>query len=217
MKKVILLFVVSFFGFAQQLKVAEIQILVTGPMEVTDVHPKTGERWMGLFEMPDGYELKETSIKVKYRSNQPTMEVSIKDSIKPMILIRPTERISESKVTTVPSDHRDLKPGNNVILKLGKITYTLIVSGVSEGSGYSNYKIFLVYGKVKQLLVNRARAVSGGLPSIMWCGDLDNDGKLDLLLDLRWDYVVNVPTLFLSSSSEGKIVDRVATCHPLGC
>jgi len=38
-----------------------------------------------------------------------------------------------------------------------------------------------------------------GFPHVVWAGDLDRDGKLDLLLDLTWHYNVSAPTLYLSS------------------
>jgi hypothetical protein len=40
-------------------------------------------------------------------------------------------------------------------------------------------------------------------PSVLWTGDLDRDGALDLLLDLGTGYAESTPTLLLSSARTG--------------
>ena len=53
------------------------------------------------------------------------------------------------------------------------------------------------------------------VPQILWAGDIDRDGKLDLLLDLTDHYNVSIPTLFLSSeAAEDELVAEVAPDVP---
>jgi hypothetical protein len=53
---------------------------------------------------------------------------------------------------------------------------------------------------------------------LIWAGDLDGDGKLDLFMALSDHYNVTEYTLFLSSrGSGGKLVDRVAAFRATGC
>ena len=58
----------------------------------------------------------------------------------------------------------------------------------------------LSYGDtvLAELPVNRLHDSGAGL---LWAGDLDRDGRLDLLLDLSEHYNMSLPTLFLSSAA----------------
>ena len=55
-------------------------------------------------------------------------------------------------------------------------------------------------------------------PSLLFAGDLDHDGKLDLILDTTDHYNVTRPTLFLSGSAgDGEMVRAVASLESVGC
>jgi len=55
-------------------------------------------------------------------------------------------------------------------------------------------------------------------PQVLWAGDLDHDGRLDLYLDLTDHYNVSRPTLFLSSAAApGELVAQVASHVSMGC
>lgn len=55
-------------------------------------------------------------------------------------------------------------------------------------------------------------------PHLRWAGDLDRDGRLDLLIDVSDHYNVSQPTLFLSSqASDGELVHAAAALRSLGC
>lgn len=57
-----------------------------------------------------------------------------------------------------------------------------------------------------------------GWPGVLWAGDLDRDGRLDLFLDLTEHYTATEPTLFLSSAAgAGELVGRVASHMTAGC
>ena len=56
-----------------------------------------------------------------------------------------------------------------------------------------------------------------GLPTLLWAGDLDRDGKLDLLMDLTNHYNASEYTLFLSFISEGdSLLKKVAKFRKVG-
>lgn len=55
-------------------------------------------------------------------------------------------------------------------------------------------------------------------PGLIFAGDLDRDGRLDLILDASDHYNVAEPTLYLSSQArEGDLVHAVASHHSVGC
>ncbi len=48
---------------------------------------------------------------------------------------------------------------------------------------------------------------------LLWAGDLDGDGSLDLLIDTAHKYSYSQPTLFLSSMATGnELLTSVANC-----
>ncbi len=53
--------------------------------------------------------------------------------------------------------------------------------------------------------------------ALLFAGDLDGDGRLDLLLDTSDHYNVRQPTLFLSGEAEGQPVRAVAQHRAVGC
>ncbi len=55
-------------------------------------------------------------------------------------------------------------------------------------------------------------------PHLLFAGDLDRDGRLDLIFDTTDHYNVSQPTLFLSGAAgEGELVRAVAEYHAVGC
>jgi hypothetical protein len=59
---------------------------------------------------------------------------------------------------------------------------------------------------------------SEAVPMILWAGDIDRDGKLDLLLDLTNHYNVSAPAFFLSTAAgDDQLVAEVASLHITGC
>ncbi|WP_133498988.1 hypothetical protein [Cognatilysobacter terrigena] len=55
-------------------------------------------------------------------------------------------------------------------------------------------------------------------PALLFAGDLDHDGRLDLILDMTDHYNASEPTLFLSSGAGPKaLVRRVALQRSTGC
>lgn len=55
-------------------------------------------------------------------------------------------------------------------------------------------------------------------PALVFAGDLDHDGKLDLIFNTTDHYNVSRPTLFLSSQSKpGELLHEVARYESVGC
>lgn len=55
-------------------------------------------------------------------------------------------------------------------------------------------------------------------PHLRWAGDIDRDGRLDLLIDMTDHYNVSAPTLFLSTqAANGELVRAAAELRSVGC
>lgn len=87
--------------------------------------------------------------------------------------------------------------------------------------------VVLVHGAVVQTLfgLTVSRFPDGNVqygddatPALLFAGDLDRDGRLDLVLDITDHYNVSRPVLYLSSKAgAGELVHEVARHESVGC
>lgn len=71
---------------------------------------------------------------------------------------------------------------------------------------------------MKQTVYERKEVADSSFPSLLWAGDLDGDGKLDLIMDTTDNYNVRNVTLFLSTKAKpGKLVEKVVSHESTGC
>ena len=98
---------------------------------------------------------------------------------------------------------------------------------VREGQQQLACEIVFTQGAHRQVLAKMAgyRTPEGvdilgddATPRLLFAGDLDRDGRLDLVLDTTWHYNVSRPTLFLSTlAREGELVREAAANESVGC
>jgi hypothetical protein len=83
--------------------------------------------------------------------------------------------------------------------------------------GARGARLELRVGEVKQTLFEAAETDTDGW-SLRWAGDLDGDGKLDVLLTADTHYAVETFRLFLSSKAKkGQLVGEAAKLTSKGC
>lgn len=114
-------------------------------------------------------------------------------------------------------------------LRLGDRDYTLATRCTPAAAIADGYRcaIELAQGDRRQTLVTMAgmREQDGHIligdeasPGLLFAGDLDGDGALDLIYDVTDHYNVTAPTLFLSGAAgEGELVHAVAAQRTTGC
>lgn len=96
-------------------------------------------------------------------------------------------------------------------LTLGDATFEAIKLGERSG------RIELRVGEMKQTLFECAECDQDGW-SVRWAGDLDGDGKIDLLITAGPHYAQETSRLFLSSKArKGQLVNEVAKYEAPGC
>ncbi len=232
--QLVLIIVLSLISFAigQDFFPEEnIELLRAGQFHGNEVQAKSGEGWYGLFEIEDHFELKAVSITVEavpdFLSGNPDdrsgKSVTVDHPGKPLFLLKGWVAPHEGRINSVFSGYKFIYPGERISLKLGDDNY-FSVSAFGEAvhlrgdTRLKNYTLQIEKAADYQVIAKYDAIYIDGAPSIIWAGDLDCDGKLDLLMDLRDHYNVTEYTLFLSSrADEGKMVKKCAVFRTVGC
>ena len=183
------------------------EILFTGVFHGEEVTVRSGETWLCLMSTKTGEELKICTINVKTVFD-PIMdantgkEISIRGGGDAILLVRNVPRLKPGPVRTLFFGAADLRPENTV----------WIGPGMRQGLGLRRgnlgpYSILFWEGQARRQVL-WDNLYNGDSPSrLNWAGDLDGDGKVDLLLDIGIHDASSRMALFLSSlAKEGAMV-----------
>lgn len=194
-----------------------------------EVIAKNGEKWLGFFSGNDGTYLKNTKVKVIQDKDESEIKLASSES-QPMFLIKNAKNIKEGKVLTLfqdnYSDEVDFQDRTNVMypdfireFQLGERKYTLQIKKALTKSGEKMSALVLETEGVSQVVDYNYYFDGDYLGSLLWVGDLDADGKLDLYMDYNnYEKGSFSSSLFLSSeAAKGKLVKEVANFSTLGC
>ena len=222
----------------QSKKMALAQVLETGGFHGAEVKARTGEQWLGLYATKNSSALILSRLTVKREydeivdvgTNQKTGKaVSVNRPTKPIFLVKGATMLHAGLVTTVYKAEQGrakaLGNGAAMDLKLGGRSYRLQVvskdstSSSDEGVLSADAKMILTSDQTTQVLYSLV-GKSANDPNwfLLWAGDLDGDGKLDLYMNLGYHYNMSQHKLFLSSQArKGQLVREVAEFVTTGC
>lgn len=181
--------------------------------------PPENERWLGLYERADGLSWKWASPNFRPAEDpvldapgQTTgVEVAVPGE-QPLLLVRGVSGLRPGAVTHAPVERQPLLPGMAVHLD-GELSL------VASSDDQVAYRLVLRGPDgLTQVLVEHSELLDDTVPSLILAGDLDRDGRPDLLLDLSNHYNLSRVTLFLSSSAgAGQWLAPVASLQTTGC
>ena len=211
----------------------EIQILQVGAFHGDEVLAESGEVWLGLYLTPNGYTLIPSTITVETvydpfvdNAGEKTGKmVLVERQTRPLFLIKGLDTLKGESIQTLSAEQTILTPGKSLDLGFnGKNEYHLMAYGEGDigPNGFTsleNYSLELSQeGQSSQELLTYD-STNGAVPSLLWAGDLDGDGQLDLLINATPHYTVySAPVLFLSSmAKDGNLVQKVAIFVATGC
>ena len=200
--------------------------------------------WMGLYAEDGGYALARTRVRVQ-SVYDPLVDmpgeasgwlVSAEGAEEPLFLVRGLEGLEEGPVYTAMSGPDDLDVGDSRSLSDGpEGWYALAAFGEAHPSPdlyglpeVTDYELRLYRHPPLGLTPSSEAPSSQPLvqlgvlqdtrPQVLWVGDLDRDGRLDLLLDASFHYSVSDYALWTSRGApDGLLVQRVATLSTSGC
>lgn len=224
------------------------QMLMPGKFHGDEVTATAGKGWLGLFLSPDRKSSSLKSVQVQIQPTWDEVmdsehektgkEVTVIPNGEPLFLFSHVPGLIPGPVTTVFSDGVDLPLNRQRIFHLPSgYAYLLKATGRFDPSRspvdpkqeiVREYQVILerMPGKQgqpaggAQVLYRREDAVEigDGTPKLLWVGDLDHDGKLDLVMDMTTHYNVSIPTLFLSRPAKGgELLHPMASFPTTGC
>jgi hypothetical protein len=213
---------------------APVRLLSTGTFHGDELTARSGEVWLGLFPTASGYALRPTTLKVKAvpdplaesENDRSGKEVTVSDAREPLFLVKAAGRLRPRAVPTAFAGDMSLEAGSPLRLALHGTEYLLIVDGEraseieqspSDSGLPQRAKLILGAGAITQQLFAMTSHDEASW-QLLWAGDLDGDGKLDLFLDLSTHYNVSTRRLFLSTAAKkGQAVGEVAIFETVGC
>src|SRR5258705_2676957 len=196
-----------------------IELLETGEFHGDEVTARTGEKWLGLHITVHHSTLLSYRLIVKAvhddigdeEEQESGKQVSVDLPLQPVFLVKGATGLSGGPVTTVfteePNFEKTLEKRSPVELKLAASSYVLKVVGSEDGAKCSEHayprdaKLVLMSGDVTQVLYSLEECGNEPYWYLLWAGDLDRDGKLDLYLSVSQHYNVSERRLFLSSQA----------------
>lgn len=227
-----LMIVVLFCGFQTDSGTEDsgIRILFTGQYHGNEIQAVSGEEWFGLFSTSDGHSLDKCVIQVEFTvdiildtGNQKTGKfVSSLSNTQPIFFLK-GDLFKRGSIKTLFSGDLSLANFDVVTINMNdsdRYYLSNVKKKVIEDGHTITKDVFLLLNINATLdtLTYFRFLDDDGPPKILWAGDLDRDGKLDLLIDIANHYNLREPTLFLSSQAkEGKLVEKVASIRKGGC
>lgn len=211
---------------------AKIEILTLGSFHGNEVQAQNEEEWFGVYRTSNSTYVKKIKLKIKTvhdpvmdaNEDQKTgVEVSVEGE-SPLFLVKGLKLAEGQKIDSFTLPRSELQPQESLSIDFKKFKGKLIAEGkivhTTESSSEStvvDYKWYLEDGLDKHFLAS-AKSFDDKNFSILWIGDLNNDGYPDIFADTGHHYNIQVQTLFLSTVKDGKFkINRVATFEITGC
>lgn len=207
------------------------QLITTFTFHGDEVTAKAGDYWIAITPT----QKKKVPLKIAIvndpvidEGNKKTGKAVSATGVKPIFLVKDTQNVGPGTCVTVLNTETELWKKPAVKLKLGAKSYEVelklkVGKKQSPEDTYTpaHCTVFVKTGNSSDAILDRdCIADLQGLeaPRILWAGDIDMDGQLDLLIDGTLESNVSKLMLFTSSTAtKGKLLKKVAEFTTTGC
>lgn len=195
------------------------QIALPGQYHGDEMPVRADGDWLGLYAAGKGFEWRPIvprfSATVDPVLDAPGEETGVEVAVpgeSPLLLVRGVAALKPGPVTRASAERTRMTVGNVQPLPEGlQLVATLDEDGVYQ------LRLEDAQGR-KQVLCAHEELYDETVPTVLMAGDLDADGRLDLLIDTSNHYNLSRVTLFLSSAAgPGEWVAPVAALQTTGC
>jgi hypothetical protein len=209
----------------------KVELLFTGNFLGQRAWPKTGETWLGLYATAPGYRLAATRIRVQQVPDAcggTATEVSAETAAQPYLLLKGLDHLKTGPVDTAFAGMEFLYPGQSLSIKLSEPERWFYIRALGTAGARLGEILFTDYrlelrdsGRIDSAgqAVFRLDALTlDNTPNVRWAGDLDRDGRLDLLLRVPLGGYSKRYVLLLSTrAARPELVKEVATFDIYDC
>lgn len=150
-------------------------------------------------------------------------EVKVRDG-EPLFLIRGVESLARKKVKTARFNPLGPMLADQTPIQLscqdckGSLSLRIIDVKRGEGDAGRSSRLVLEGEGISQILYEWPDGFDDQHCELIWSGDLNGDGRIDLLMNLSDHYNVNEMTLLLSLKRPREtLVEKVAVFRTTGC
>lgn len=199
-----------------------------------EVPARDGERWLALVVAGGKARLQPVALQVT-AVNDPLLDGPddrtgrsvAAPGVDARVFLRGMAALKPGDVAVAVADTVALTVGEPQQLHLGATTWHLTSTCADAGAergvectitldgGGASQTLFTTYGVRQE---DGRLGFGDAVPSLLFAGDLDRDGRVDLLLDTTDHYNLSRPTLYLSSAAKpGQSVAEVAQQQITGC
>jgi hypothetical protein len=229
----IILFGIICFSSVAMAQLGTPQLLLIGTFHGDEVAARSGETWLAMVPSEKGYMLVETRVRIELvkdelqdKDNETTgKKVSAEINKKVLFLLRGINIIKPGEVETITMISSPFEINKSIYLRLsnGRSYKLSLVCEETTPLTVDNFKecpLILTAGSQSQRIMTfsvyyapykKPILASDAHPSLLWAGDIDRNGAIDLLLDLTNHYNIFNPVLFLSSAAQNNdLVNKVA-------
>lgn len=195
------------------------QIALPGQYHGDEAPLAASEGWLGLYPQSQGLVWREIAPRFRPTVDPvldlPGEETGVEIAVsgeRPLLMVRGVPALKPGPVKRAANARTRMAPGSVEALEGG---LSLVATLDEEG----RYVLRLEDAQGRtQILCTHELLYDETVPTLIMAGDLDMDGRLDLLLDTSNHYNLSRLTLFLSSSAgPGEWMAPVAALQTTGC
>jgi len=215
-----------------------IKVLTVGTFHGDEVWENADkEKWFGLFQGKTGFYLAETKLKTKRVNDQIVdenenentgWEVQTINKDTSIIIIEASKFLTPHNVQQAILSKEQIFPGDTLRINYLGIDYKIYATGGKkkvqddpEWFDVWNYKLYLtatIKGQQHTSLLVAQPNFDDQMINLIFAGDIDGDGILDLIIDTSRHYNATSPTIYLSRpANNGEVVKPIGGHTSVGC